>query len=745
MLGLAWLGFADSSQVMKRKQKKKKVEADASLDRVLDKRHREAIKKCVFPVEEAHLSSGKLLNTKGGNEFFYFLAKLVEQFHPTTGGAAAGARHKPERRTRVMKSNIKLTVPATCLPQKHQGKGNGKGKAGKDFSLLYTNERSGCLELKTGLRRKGLLKNFLAERAKSIAASESCEAIAVLKHQESWNTSQSMPIGKKELEQVIAGLESEAKPPSPSRLEAATTLTGAIVAEIVNDMLGKMSVCGDGVDSYQDQGLPSSASGKNDAILQDYVRCKGPTSTLYRVLWRSSSSSDQKSVAGRQSSDARNGLQVPLKCKVWKFSSLINANQQPLVDIYSPKACSVQDVSGKTFVDDAVKETASFATSLGLLVNRMNRMNAEKRGGPTKVKLTELVLDFVLSENHVWHVVQLKAFKCVEACAPLKHDGLIQSKGTLGRKLSWSGKAGSNRRPQSARQAGSQGFGGGYSKCDGDYCGALSSRENPSGENNVLPKSTYVVESNRKRVLNVKPFAAFAHNTKEAFKSEKNAMFCLSKQRAFKDLKILSEEDQPREVLFKIPYKLVLNDRSNAYHKSDTLIKWLYRMDPLEEARHAMVDPFREEWETFNEVESMLIEDAFQKGCKFYSLSDRTSISFVDEKMECELVHATTGRRSADSNLATYDIKRHPPFVTQQYIVDRSNNASAATQSNSLGSQDLLSESKCDLLGSPPAAAQKSIRCREKNKLYDMVSVCRDCYRVYLCKEHMKLQGMLRQ
>ena len=42
------------------------------------------------------------------------------------------------------------------------------------------------------------------------------------------------------------------------------------------------------------------------------------------------------------------------------------------------------------------------------------------------------------------------------------------------------------------------------------------------------------------------------------------------------------------------------------------------------------------EWGVFDEIESMLlIEDALQKGCKFFRLRNAVSISCAEEKMEC--------------------------------------------------------------------------------------------------------------
>ena len=42
------------------------------------------------------------------------------------------------------------------------------------------------------------------------------------------------------------------------------------------------------------------------------------------------------------------------------------------------------------------------------------------------------------------------------------------------------------------------------------------------------------------------------------------------------------------------------------------------------------------EWDVFDEMKSMLlIEDALQKGCKFFRLRNAVSVSFAEEKMEC--------------------------------------------------------------------------------------------------------------
>ena len=130
------------------------------------------------------------------------------------------------------------------------------------------------------------------------------------------------------------------------------------------------------------------------------------------------------------------------------------------------------------------------------------------------------------------------------------------------------------------------------------------------------------------------------------------------------------------------------------------------------------------EWDVFDEMESMLIEDAFQKGCKFFRLRNAVSVSFAEEKMECEHSHF----------YSRYDIKR-PPFVTQQYVVDRANSQRSVQGAGTTGFAFDPNQAVEQAVSSPNHA---------KKKLYDMVSVCRDCYRD-LCKEHMKLQGMVRE
>ena len=120
----------------------------------------------------------------------------------------------------------------------------------------------------------------------------------------------------------------------------------------------------------------------------------------------------------------------------------------------------------------------------------------------------------------------------------------------------------------------------------------------------------------------------------------------------------------------------------------------------------------------------MLIEDAFQKGCKFFRLRNAVSVSFAEEKMECEHSHF----------YSRYDINR-PPFVTQQYVVDRANSQRSVQGAGTTGFAFDPNQAVEQAVSSPNHA---------KKKLYDMVSVCRDCYRD-LCKEHMKLQGMVRE
>ncbi len=96
----------------------------------------------------------------------------------------------------------------------------------------------------------------------------------------------------------------------------------------------------------------------------------------------------------------------------------------------------------------------------------------------------------------------------------------------------------------------------------------------------------------------------------------------------------------------------------------------------------------------------------------------------------------------------TYQIKRHPPFMTQQYICKRqgeagvSGNSRCARQGHAGGGPE--NAHSVPQRPASASAATGATRLAKESKLYDMVSVCRDCYRVYLCKEHVKLQGMIR-
>ena len=132
------------------------------------------------------------------------------------------------------------------------------------------------------------------------------------------------------------------------------------------------------------------------------------------------------------------------------------------------------------------------------------------------------------------------------------------------------------------------------------------------------------------------------------------------------------------------------------------------------------------EWEVFDETESMLlISTLSRKAASSFRLRNAVSVSFAEEKMECEHSHF----------YSRYDIKR-PPFVTQQYVVDRANSQRSVQGAGTTGFAFDPNQAVEQAVSSPNHA---------KKKLYDMVSVCRDCYRVYLCKEHMKLQGMVRE
>ena len=117
--------------------------------------------------------------------------------------------------------------------------------------------------------------------------------------------------------------------------------------------------------------------------------------------------------------------------------------------------------------------------------------------------------------------------------------------------------------------------------------------------------------------------------------------------------------------------------------------------------------------------------------------------------------------RDTHTHTVMYDIKRHPPFVTQQYIVHRRNDSRTTTENNTITNlcpEEPIGRLSRDTSASScfndessylfPVSGEKGTGRQKvsqtKGKLYDMVSVCRDCYRVYLCKEHMKLQVMVR-
>ena len=552
-------------------------------------------------MDDDHRESCELLSTSCGNSFFHFLADKLEVGHatkPRPDGTAKGSYRK-------IQSKIKLAIPLTCLRR------NG------GFSLLYTNERSGCLELKVGMSRKTLVNTFASR-----APPRSDDVAAVMKIQDSDNTSLCKEVTRGTL-QFCFGLDK-----SGTRLKKV-------------------------------EGLPWG----RDLILQQYLPCKGPTSTLYRVVWRSSTA-----------------LSAQVPSKVWKLSSLVPSKDQPLVDVHTSKKCGVQDVSGRKFVEEAVSIASCFAASAGRLASK----------GSSRIKVVEMVVDFILTECHQWHVIQTKAFKCVALKAPSSFP--------------------------------SKRMGPIASKCCGDYCGSLSSRENPlRGEGKVNRFS----EANGRKVLTVKPFA----QNKEW--GEKGSSLGTKKHREdfSGGLTLCNQLEEQNQLLFKIPYKLILYDRSNAYLESDRMVKWMFRREVRGEGEERgvfMDQGIHAEWEVFDEMESMLIEDAFQKGCKFFRLREAVSVSFAEEKMECEHSHS----------YSRYDIKRHPPFVTQQYVVDRANSQRSVQGAGTTGFAFDPNQAVEQAVSSPNHA---------KKKLYDMVSVCRDCYRVYLCKEHMKLQGMVRE
>ena len=553
----------------RRRRSSRTSSASCTTSDVRQKLHETYLKRVAIPLEEDHKSACELLRTECGNAFFHYLADRIEDKQKFI-------REPGARKYRKIRSKIKLSIPETVL------------RRSGCFCLLYTNEKTSCVELKVGMSRKTLWKQF-----SGYACWESGPA-AVLKRQDNWNAGIAEGVGVDELAPSL-GCDAEGSP------------------------------------------LPGKPRWEEGTVLQRFVASKGPSSALYRVMWRSATAQS---------------AQLP-SSKVWKLSSLVPSPDRPLVETRSCKLCSVQDVSGRKFVEGAVDVASGFAQSLG----------AALRPGGRRIRVTEVVLDLVLSRDAGWTALQVKGIKCVgcsSACTGA-------ARRTLG---------GTVAMPPSER-------------CMGDYCGKLSSRETQfsgAGEFSETPAGP-------RRVVSVPPFGVGGRGRGRGGDLGGDLVLCGGPEEA--------------GALFKIPYKLIHNDRGGMYAKSDTAVQWMFRAARLDGVDSDAVD-CSEKWEEFKQFDAVMIEDAFQKGSKYYQLREGISISFAEEVMECEGV--------GPHNNAAYQIRRHPPFVTQQYIVDRGG----------------------------PLGPTTARRGREGKRLYDMVSVCRDCYRVYLCKEHVKLQGMLR-
>ncbi|QDZ25473.1 hypothetical protein HOP50_17g80130 [Chloropicon primus] len=613
--------------------------SSSSID-VKEKLHQTHLKKIVVPLDEEHEESCDMLRTNCCNAFFHYLADRIEQVYDVTDknreatanacGISDGSA-KPKKYRKV-RTKLKLQIPMTCMRR------NG------GFSLLYTNETSGCLELKICMTRKTLHKCFA-----SFGCHDGRAVAAVAKQQDTRNSNTSAGVRVGNLASILG-------------LQQPTATAAAVRSDEAGEGAGSQE-CFD------------FSFWTKESILQQYVPSKGPSNTLYRVSWQQSSSSSC----------------TPRPSKVWKLSSLLPSAQHPLVDVYSAKKCSIQDVSGKKFVQGAVEVTARFANSIEAISCR----------GPKRIKVVEMVLDLVLSDAEDWNVIQVKAIKCASITSA------------------------------SRRTTGTP------SKCFGDYCGRLSLRENQFSAAGYKPASS---PHGRKNVVTVRPFM---HNN--SVKPGYGTLSLAAKKSG--GFVLCEEENDPNDkVYFKIPYKLILNDRSGVYRESDNTVKWMYKSEG--EDRFG-----RSEWETFKSGESTLIEDAFQKGCKFFRLREGASISFVEEKMECLGSHHNTPP-PCSRDAVTHDIKRHPPFVTQQYILDRSKaskeKASAVVKNNEGEFSPSKPRSPLRYVDGKPFVRHLGVSVArppdlEKKKVYDMVTVCRDCYRIYLCKEHMKLQGMLRE
>ena len=140
--------------------------------------------------------------------------------------------------------------------------------------------------------------------------------------------------------------------------------------------------------------------------------------------------------------------------------------------------------------------------------------------------------------------------------------------------------------------------------------------------------------------------------------------------------------------LFQIPFKHILTDRTGGYAEC-LRVRWMFR--------NAW-----DEWESFPAGVGATIEQAFQQGTKYFKIGAMQTLAFGDGDEGSVL----EDEGKPDAPCA---VRRHPPFCTQQY---------------------LPKPSRC--LGVSPM---------DRGRMYDLVDVCEECYRVYLCKEHMKLQS----
>ena len=122
---------------------------------------------------------------------------------------------------------------------------------------------------------------------------------AVLKTQNAWNTSESRPVTKREVYQLLEELDPKKKKKKSRKVCSIETEVEKVIQGMLKSVVaanesqhchirgGKKDQEAFEVEAAEAESKPCCWS--RDVLLQEYIPCKSMCNTLYRVVWRSAS------------------------------------------------------------------------------------------------------------------------------------------------------------------------------------------------------------------------------------------------------------------------------------------------------------------------------------------------------------------------------------------------------------------------------------------------------------------------